>query len=139
MPRMVSDPRVAPSRVREAFARGVALVDAGYGGRNLQPDTVRWARKLARGEPLDRAKARRLRAWLRRHGPAVFEAAARARDPHSPASVAWLLWGAQPHIPWSPRSADPVNAWVRAFEAFFELPPLPSGQRSHRKRVHVAV
>ena len=104
-----------PSSVRSAFARGVALYERGYGGAGLRPETVRWARRIAQGEPVTLAKAKLMRAWLLRHGPSAREAARRLEDPTSPAAVAWRLWGATPSIPYA-RSGwrDPVWVWLKS-------------------------
>lgn len=77
----------APSVVRRALVRGLELLDAGHGGRGLDPATVRGARALARGASCTRAKASKAVRWFQRnrrfaHAPA-----------RSPAGVAWLLWG----------------------------------------------
>lgn len=92
----------APASVRAALRRGLALFAAGHGGKGLRPETVAWARRLARGEPITREKAVKMRAWFARH-VARAEVAARRRDPSSPASVAYLLWGGRPAIAWSQR------------------------------------
>ena len=97
------NPLVAPESVRAALAVGLMLFDAGYGGKGLRPETVRWARRLASGEPITREKATKMRAWFARHTAAKAESAARKRDGMSPASVAYLLWGGTPAISWSKR------------------------------------
>jgi hypothetical protein len=114
------NPRVPPLTVRRAFQRGVDLYDAGYGGRGLRDNTVAWARRLAAGGAIDRVKADLMRGWIARHGASPREARARARDGKSPASVAWLLWGADPAIPYARRGwRDPLAAWLsRAIESF---------------------
>ena len=112
---------VAPASVRARLREGLALELAGYGGKGLVDETVDWAARLARGEPIDCAKARKMRGWFARHGVAVDESARRLRDPHSPAAVAWLLWGGDPAIPY--RAAgwrDPVAPWLRDALAQFE-------------------
>lgn len=105
--------QVAPAAVRAAFRRGVALYDAGHGGKGLRPETVAWARKLAAGSAVTVAKARKMKAWFARHGVAVAESKRRA-DSTSPAAVAWLLWGGNPSVPYR-RSGwrDPVAAWIK--------------------------
>lgn len=122
-PASASDLLVAPAAVRAAFARGVSLVRAGHGGRGLRPDTVWWAEQLAVGAPIDRGKAKDLRAWFLRHGPPAHEAAARAAGGTTPAAVAWALWGGRPSIPFR-RSGwrDPVAAWSRRLAEHFALP-----------------
>lgn len=122
----------APASVRAAFRRGVALVDAGHGGAGLRPETVAWARRLADGAAIDEDKARRMRAWLRRHGPAKAEGARRLRDPESPAAVAWLLWGADPSIPYRRSGwADPVGPWVERVVEWYDGSGVSRGTRSN--------
>ena len=80
--------------------RGLTLFEGGYGGKGLRPETVKWARLLAEGEPITREKAVKMRAWFARHTAAKAENAARKRDVASPANVAYLLWGGTPAIAW---------------------------------------
>lgn len=121
-----------PSYVRAAFRRGVALVDAGHGGAGLRPETVAWARRLANGAAITEDKARRMRAWLRRHGPAKAEGARRLRDPFSPAAVAWLLWGADPTIPYRRAGwTDPVGPWIERVVDWYDGPGVSRGSRSN--------
>jgi len=88
---------VAPPAVRRALARGLELLDAGMGGRGLEPATVREARALARGATCTRAKAEKAGRWFVRN--ARF-----ARAPTtSPAGVAWLLWGGAAGRAWFKR------------------------------------
>lgn len=113
LPERIGDAaRIPPAAVRANLARGLALVRAGRGGAGLRPETVAWAERLATGAPADDAKLRAWGAWLARHGASPREAAARRRDPASPAAVAYLLWGATPGIPYSARRRDPVFAWL---------------------------
>lgn len=121
---------VAPPAVRAQLRRGVDLVRLGFGGDGLRGRTVSEAEALASGEPLTRSKAARMRAWLGRHGPHRKESAARLRDPRSPAAVAWLLWGADPAVPYR-RSGwrDPVAPWLRAAAAELGLPRPPRRAR----------
>lgn len=107
-------PLRAPASVRAALRRGLALVAAGHAGRGLRGETVRWAERLADGDPISDAKARTMRAWFARHGAAPAESARRMRDPTSPAAVAWLLWGGDPRVAYR-RSGwrDPVAGWLR--------------------------
>lgn len=122
---------IAPRSVRAQLRRGVELADAGFGGRGLKPETVSWARKLADAKPIDLAKAHDMHGWLARHGAAEDEAAARLRDDHSPAAVAWLLWGGDPAIPYSAgrRSRDPVFQWNAAVLKHFR-----EAKRNGRRR-----
>jgi hypothetical protein len=104
----------APASVRTALRRGLALVAAGHAGKGLRGETVRWAERLAQGEPISLQKARKMRAWFARHGAAPAESARRMRDPTSPAAVAWLLWGGTPSVAYRRVGwRDPVGAWVK--------------------------
>lgn len=103
----------APAAVRSALRKGLALEREGYGGKGLVDDTVDWAKRLADGEPIDYAKAKKMRGWFARHGVAKAESAKRLRDPKSPAAVAYLLWGGNPRIPYSKTNwRDPVGIWL---------------------------
>ena len=117
----------APASVRRAFREGLALHAAGRGGAGLRPETVAWARRLADGQPLTLAKARKARAWFARHGAAVAESARRQGDPQSPAAVAWLLWGGDPSIAYRRGSwRDPVAPWLDRALAGLERRDNPS-------------
>ncbi len=120
LPERARDVLAPPAAVRRAFARGLALYDRGLGGKGLRPETVAWARKLARGVNVNEAKARQMRAWFARHGVPRDYAAARRR-PESPAAVAWLLWGGDPRVPYAARGwRDPVHAWLTGALAYFD-------------------
>ncbi len=111
----------APAAVRSALRKGLALVRDGYAGKGLRGETVRWAERLADGEPIDYAKAKKMRGWFARHGVAVKESARRMRDPHAPSAVAWLLWGADPSIPYRVTGwQDPIAPWLHGVLAEFE-------------------
>lgn len=86
-----------PQGVRDACARGVALHEEGLSGPGLEPATVAWARRLARGERISPAKARRMARWFGRNG----HYGAAPKD--SPAWVAFCLWGGRPGESWSRR------------------------------------
>lgn len=123
----------APASVRRAFRQGLALYAAGRGGAGLRPETVAWARRLADGEPITLAKARKMRAWFARHGAAVAESARRQRDPQSPAAVAWLLWGGDPSIAYRREGwRDPVAPWLDRALASLERRENPEYSMSHR-------
>ncbi len=94
---------VPPRGVRAACARGVVLHEEGYGGDGLQPETVAWARRMARGEAVSPEKATKMNAWFARHAVSPGEAEARRRDKKSPAWVAWLLWGGDAGRRWARR------------------------------------
>lgn len=89
-----------PTPVRSRFARGLALYRAGYGGRGLTPDTIRWAERLARGEPATREKLIAMRSWHARHY--VDRRPGWSRPP-TPGYVAYLLWGGTPGRIWADR------------------------------------
>ncbi len=114
----------APAAVRARLRRGLALVRLGFGGTGLRPRTVREAKALASGRPITRSKVARMQGWFARHGPPAAESATRLRDPCSPAAVAWLLWGADPSVPYR-RSGwrDPVAPWLRAASSALGLAP----------------
>lgn len=99
-----------PQGVRDACARGVALYEEGYGGDGLRPATVRWARRLARGEDVTPAKAQKMAAWFARHAESPGEAEARRTDKKSPAWVAWLLWGGDDGRVWSEKIVRQLEA-----------------------------
>jgi len=101
--------------VRRNLRRGLKLVGQGRGGAGLRGETIRWAERRAGGGSITREKATKMRGWLARHGPPAAEAAARRRDPSSPAAVAWLLWGADPAVAYAglDGSTDSVFVWLR--------------------------
>lgn len=100
-----------PEAVQRAFRQGLDLYARGLGGEGLRPETVAWARRLARGEAITPEKARKMTAWFARHGASPGEVAARKRQAaelargtlrgKAPALVAWLLWGGDPAVTWS--------------------------------------
>lgn len=92
-----------PAAVQAATKKGLKLYAEGYGGKGLVPETLRWARKIARGEPIDIAKAVKGRAWHARH--AVDERSGWS-DPPTPGYVANLLWFGMPGKRWMTKVAD---------------------------------
>jgi len=56
-----------PPAIIAAARRGLDLYSRGFGGSGLRPETIAWARKVAKGQPIDAAKAVKGRAWHRRH------------------------------------------------------------------------
>lgn len=128
----------APAAVRSALRKGLALVRDGYAGKGLRGETVRWAERLADGDPIDYAKAKKMRAWFARHGVAKAESARRMRDPHAPSAVAWLLWGADPSIPYRVTGwQDPIAPWLHGVLAEFESKR--SGRRAEKNGRRVAL
>jgi hypothetical protein len=101
---------VPPRGVRTACARGIALHEQGHGGDGLQPETVAWARRIARGEAVSPEKATKMNAWFARHATSPGEAEARRTDKRSPAWVAWLLWGGNAGRRWARRLVRQMNA-----------------------------
>lgn len=89
-----------PQGVREALQRGLVLLEQGFGGDGLQPETIAWAEKMAGGRDVTFEKAKQMSAWFARHDNDV-ERRARERDKTSPAYVAWLLWGGDPGMAWA--------------------------------------
>ena len=69
-----------PAAVRSAFSEGLRLYARGLGGAGLRPETVAWARRIARGEPPTPEKIIKMRAWFARHGASPTEVAARRRQ-----------------------------------------------------------
>lgn len=100
-----------PEAVQRAFRQGLELHVRGLGGEGLRPETVAWARRLAKGQAITPEKARKMAAWFARHGASPREVAARKRQAgelargtlrgKAPALVAWLLWGGDPAVAWS--------------------------------------
>jgi hypothetical protein len=90
--------------VKEAV-KGVEWVEQGHGGRGLRPETIRWARKIAKGEPITPDKARKMRAWLARHESDKDAEGFRPGEEGypSPGRVAWALWCGDPGKGWSSR------------------------------------
>ena len=89
-----------PKYIQRAARKGLSYVGQGLGGRGLRDETIREARRLARGRiTLDKAK--RMRAWLARHD---VDLDAPRNDPNhpdypGPGAVARLLWGSDPRDP----------------------------------------
>lgn len=99
-----------PDAVRANCRRGLAIVDAGKGGKGLRPATIQWARRLTDGEPFDTTRAIENRGVLRRFGPCTSAARSRLMRPDGPAAVSWLLRGCDPAVPWG--YPDPGVRWT---------------------------
>ena len=56
-----------PQGVRDACLRGVALHEGGVTGDGIEPETVEWARKLARGVAITPSKARKMARFFGRN------------------------------------------------------------------------
>ena len=92
-----------PQDAQEELRRGLQWYEDGHGGDGLVPDTIRWARRLARGEDITPAKARKMRAWLARHEVDKEAEGFRPGEDGfpSPGRVAWALWAGDPGVRWS--------------------------------------
>ncbi len=93
-----------PQGVRAACKRGIELHEAGLSGDGLQPDTVAWARRLARGENVSPEKARKMARWFGRNR----RFADAPKD--SPAWVSFCLWGGHAGDAWSSKLVRQMNA-----------------------------
>lgn len=89
-PPVIAPPSVART-ARSALARRRerSRLTARPGGTAVG---VARARDLANGRPLSERTLKRMRSFFARHDTPA-EQAARARNPYSPASIAWDLWG----------------------------------------------
>ena len=99
-------PWTAPAAVRSALRQGLAL-RASHGGKGLREETVDWAKKLAAGRRVTEAKARKMRAWFRRHRVDYKKG---WDDPPTPGYVAWLLWGGDAGRDWALALVDALAA-----------------------------
>ncbi len=95
-----------PQGVREALRRGLELHEAGHSGEGLQPETVAWARRMARGEAASRDKIIKMRAWHARH---AVDKRPGWDNPPTPGYVAFLLWGGEPGRVWSNKVAAMID------------------------------
>ena len=95
-----------PQGVREALRRGLELHEAGASGDGLQPETVAWARRMARGEQASREKIIKMRAWHARH---AVDKRPEWDNPPTPGYVAFLLWGGEPGRVWSNKVAEMID------------------------------
>lgn len=102
--------------VKAAFARGVALHDAGRSGDGIAPETVRWARKLAAGDAVTPAKARKGRAWHARHAVDEREGWGTPGS-ETPGYVAFMLWGGAPGRSWFNKIVRQMDAADKAQES----------------------
>ncbi len=93
-----------PQGVREACLRGVALHEQGITGDGIEPETVAWARRLARGENISPSKARKMARFFGRNQ----RFAAEPKD--SPAWASWQLWGGHAGDAWSEKLVTQMDA-----------------------------
>ena len=93
-----------PQGVRDACLRGVALHEGGVTGDGIEPETVEWARKLARGVAITPSKARKMARFFGRNQ----RFAAEPKD--SPAWASWQLWGGHAGDAWSEKLVTQMDA-----------------------------
>ena len=93
-----------PQGVRDACLRGVALHEQGVTGDGIEPETVEWARKLARGVAITPSKARKMARFFGRNQRFVAE----PKD--SPAWASWQLWGGHAGDAWSEKLVTQMDA-----------------------------
>lgn len=108
-------------RVQSQFSKGIELYEAGKGGDGLQAATVRWARRLAAGEAVTPAKARKGRAWFARHATDRKDGWDKAGE-ETPGYVAWLLWGGDPGRDWFESLVDRMDAADAKVDKLAEAP-----------------
>lgn len=128
-----------PKGVRSECQRGVDWVDEGEGGDGLKPETVTWARRLARGEDITPDKARKMKAWLARHEvDKQGEGFNPGEDGYpSPGRVAWACWGGDPAVGWSKKLVDQMDAADREDKSRAKAPRIGSIVRASRPVVRV--
>lgn len=96
-------------RVQSQFAKGIELYEAGKGGDGLVASTIRWARRLAAGEAVTPAKARKGSAWFARHETDKKPDWDKAGE-ETPGYVAWLLWGGDAGRAWFDNLVERMDA-----------------------------
>ena len=100
-----------PQGVRDACLRGVALHEGGVTGDGIEPETVEWARKLARGVAITPSKARKMARFFGRNQRFQSE----PKD--SPAWASWQLWGGHAGDAWSEKLVSQMDAADEATKA----------------------
>lgn len=83
-----------PDGVIAAAKRGLELHEKGYTGSNLEPATVAWARRIAKGESISPEKARQGYRFMKRNK----RFAGFPKD--SPAYASYMLWFGKPGEAW---------------------------------------
>ena len=53
--------------MREAARQAIVYIESGFAGDGLEPETVRWVRKVSRGEPISIEKAKKGYKFFKRH------------------------------------------------------------------------
>jgi hypothetical protein len=114
-----------PERVQSQFSKGVELYEAGKGGDGLQAATVRWARRLAAGEAVSPAKARKAVAWFARHETDKKDGWDKAGE-ETPGYVAWLLWGGDAGRTWFTSLTEKMDAADAKVEKNLETETAPT-------------
>ena len=89
-----------PDDVKRAFMDGLKLYSDGYGGRGLMPETIAWAGRIARGEPISEEKLRKMSPWFARHAVDIKPG---SKANKTPGWVAWQLWGGYAGRRWAKR------------------------------------
>jgi hypothetical protein len=97
-----------PEAVRRACADGLALYHKGYGGKGLKIDTIIWAERMERGEPVSEEKIRKMGPWFARHEVDIKPDSKRQK---TPGWVAWQLWAGYAGRRWA---ASMIKALARA-------------------------
>jgi hypothetical protein len=113
-----------PAGVRSACRAGLKLKEQGHGGEGLVSATVAWARRLAAGQKISPAKARKMNAWFARHS--VGSSSRTLGDKTSPAWVAWQLWGGNAGKSWSAKLVKQMESRGKVKKSETP-PPVPEG------------
>jgi hypothetical protein len=113
-----------PAGVRAACRAGLKLKEEGHGGKGLVGATVAWARRLAAGQKISPAKARKMNAWFARHS--VGSSSRTLGDKTSPAWVAWQLWGGNAGKSWSAKLVKQMESREKVGKSEM-TEPMPDG------------
>ena len=81
---------VPSAEAARAARDGLALVTAGLGGRGLRPETILWAKLIAKRARIPYDRLRTMAAWFARHR---VDRRRGWSDPPTPGYVAHQLWG----------------------------------------------
>ena len=101
-----------PKACVEEAKLGIKWYEEGYGGDGLVDATIRWARRLARGEDITPEKARKMNAWLARHAVDKKGKGFKPGEDGYPSAgrVAWALWCGDPGVTWSAKLVRQMDA-----------------------------